>query len=121
MIEPIKIQTIYQGGAPAFVVLPFADFAREHPKEAAAIKPLEPRIPEADYIPHEVVNLHFDQDMTYLKAWREYLGLTQAEVAEKAGISQAALSQMESGESKLRKATREKLATAMGINASQLL
>lgn len=121
MIEPIKIQTIYQGGVPAFVVLPFADFAREHPKEAAAIKPIEPRIPEGDYLPHEVVSLHFDQNMTYLKAWREYLGLTQAEVAEKAGISQAALSQMENGESKLRKATREKLAAAMGISSSQLL
>lgn len=121
MIEPTKIQTIYQGGMPAFVVLPFADFAREHPKEAAIIKPLVPRIPEGDYVPHEVVCLHIDQDMTYLRAWREYLGLTQAEVAEKAGISQAALSQMESGESKLRKVTREKLAAALGINPGQLL
>ena len=86
-----------------------------------AVADLQPRVPETDYIPHEVVNLHFDQDMIYLKAWREYLGFTQAEVAEKAGISRAALSQMESGESRLRKATREKLAAAMGINASQLL
>jgi len=58
--------------------------------------------------------------MTLLRAWREYLGLTQAEVAEKAGITQSALSQMENGESKLRKATRIKLAAAMGINHEQL-
>lgn len=65
--------------------------------------------------------MHIDRDITYLRAWREYLGLTQAEVAERAGISQAALSQMESGETKLRKATREKLAQAMGLNPGQLI
>ena len=120
MIEPTRIQTIYQSGLPAFVVLPFADFAREHPEEAEAIKASRPWIPEGDGIPHAVVSAHIDQEITYLRAWREYLGLTQAEVAEKAGITQAALSQMESGESKLRKATRVKLATAMGLNAEQL-
>jgi len=120
MIEPTKIQTIYQGGLPAFVVLPFAEFAREHPKEAECIRPLHPRIPEGDAVPHEVVSAHIDQGITYLQAWREYLGLTQEEVAARAGITQAALSQMESGESKLRKATRAKLAQAMGLNPEQL-
>ena len=121
MIEPAKIQLIYQGGIPVFVVIPFADFAREHPVEAARITPKTPRIPEGDYVPHEVVGLHIERDITYLHAWREYLGLTQAEVAERAGITQAALSQMESGEAKLRKATREKLAQAMGLNSEQLV
>lgn len=120
MIEPTKIQTIYQRGVPAFVVLPFADFAREHPLEAEQIRPLHPRIPEGDAVPHEVVSMHIDQGITYLRAWREYLGLTQVEVAERAGITQGALSQMESGESKLRKITRVKLAEAMGINPEQL-
>ena len=121
MIEPTIIQTIYQGGVPAFVVLPFLDFAREHPKEAELIQAKSPRIPEGPYIPHEVVSMHIDEEITYLRAWREYLGLTQAEVAGKAGITQAALSQMESGESKLRKSTRVKLAAAMGLNAEQLI
>jgi len=120
MIERTKIQTIYQDGVPAFVVLPYAEFAREHPTEAAQIRPLHPRIPEGNAVPHEVVSMHIDRGITYLRAWREYLGLTQAEVAEKAGITQAALSQMESGESKLRKATKEKLARAMDLNPEQL-
>jgi DNA-binding XRE family transcriptional regulator len=105
---------------PAFVVLPFADFAREHPKEAAIITPKKPRIPDGDYIPHAVVGLHIKEGMTLLRAWREYLGLTQADVAEKAGITQAALSQMESGENKLRKATKAKLADALGISVDQI-
>ncbi len=120
MIEPIKIQTIYQGGLPAFVVLPFSDFAREFPKEAEAIAFVRPRVPEPDYLPNEVVGFTVKEGMTLLKAWREYLGLTQADVAEKAGISQAALSKMESGEGKLRKATRIKLAAALGIHPEQL-
>ncbi|MBU4176936.1 MAG: helix-turn-helix domain-containing protein [Proteobacteria bacterium] len=89
--------------------------------EAAQIRPKTPRIPEGDYVPHEVVGMHIDRDITYLRAWREYLGLTQDEVAERAGITQAALSQMESGEAKLRKATREKLAQALGLNPGQLI
>ncbi|MDP2752740.1 MAG: helix-turn-helix transcriptional regulator [Rhodocyclaceae bacterium] len=89
--------------------------------EAAQIKAKIPRIPDGDYVPHEVVGLHIERDITYLRAWREYLGLTQAEVAERAGITQAALSQMESGEAKLRKASREKLAKAMGLNPEQLV
>ena len=105
---------------PAFVVLPFIDFEREHPIEAALIASHKtPWVPDTG-IPHAVVGLTIKKDMTLRRAWREYLGLTQAEVADKAGISQSALSQMESGESKLRRATRIKLATAMGLIAEQL-
>jgi hypothetical protein len=84
--------------------------------EAAQIRPKTPRIPEGDYVPHEVVGLHVQDGIPLVRAWREYLGLTQAEVAER-----AELSQMESGEAKLRKATREKLAQAMGLNLEQLV
>lgn len=121
MIEPTRIQTIYQGGLPAFVVLPFSDFAREHPAEAEAIKAAKPWIPEGGGVPHSVVGKVIKEGQTYLRAWREYLGLTQEELAKRAGITQAALSQMESGESRLRKATRIKLAAAMGLNEEQLV
>ncbi|MFH0724940.1 MAG: helix-turn-helix transcriptional regulator [Pseudomonadota bacterium] len=46
--------------------------------------------------------------------------MTQKEVAEKMGVTQAALSQMESGEKKLRKATLEKLAKALGLSIEQV-
>ena len=120
MIELTKIQTIYQNGVPAFVVVPFDDFIREHPQEARELLTASPRIPEGDSIPHEVVGKVVKYEQTCLRAWREYLGLTQAEVAERVGITQAALSQMETGGKKLRKATREKLASALGINPEQL-
>jgi len=46
--------------------------------------------------------------------------MTQAEVAKKACISQAALSQMEKSENKLRTATLEKLARVMDLSVEQL-
>ncbi len=54
------------------------------------------------------------------RAWREHLGLTQAEVAERMGITQAALAQMEAA-TRPRKATRVKLATALGLDVEQLV
>ena len=51
--------------------------------------------------------------------WREYLNLTQAELAEKMGISQAAYSQMEAAK-KPRKETLKKIAKAMNIELAQL-
>ena len=58
--------------------------------------------------------------MNLVKAWRTYLGMTQAEVAKKASITQAALSQMEKTDNELRTATLEKLADAMGLSVEQL-
>jgi DNA-binding XRE family transcriptional regulator len=112
MNEPTNIQTIMQDGKPAFVVIPFDEYVRLFPKTA--------RVPEGDAIPHEVVGLTIKKGYTLTRAWREYLGLTQKEVAGRMGITQAALSQMEAGEKRLRKATLVKLAAALGIGAEQL-
>ena len=71
-------------------------------------------------IPNEVMGMVIRDEMTPARAWREHFGLTQAEVAKRAGMSQAALSQIESGEHNIRKVAREKQAKAMGITAAQL-
>jgi transcriptional regulator with XRE-family HTH domain len=76
-------------------------------------------VPEGDSIPHKVVGLTVKKGYPLVRAWREYLKLTQAEVADRMGISQAALSQMEAGGKRLRKATLEKPAAAMGIRVEQ--
>lgn len=52
--------------------------------------------------------------MTPIRAWREHLQLTQAEIAERLGISQSAYAQQETAE-RPRKATREKIAKVFGI------
>jgi transcriptional regulator with XRE-family HTH domain len=54
-----------------------------------------------------------------MRAWREHLGLTRAEVATRAGISQAAYAQMETA-AKPRATTRKKIVAALGIAPEQL-
>lgn len=51
--------------------------------------------PLATGVPSEVVSLALTNDYAALCAWREYLGLTQHDVAKKLGISQSAYSQLE--------------------------
>ena len=104
--KDINYQVIEQNGNPAFAVIPFKDFLR-------LIKP-EPTIP------HEVVGLVVKKDLSITRAWREYLKLTQKDAANKAGITQAALSQIEKKGSTPHKATLLKLAKAYGIEPEQL-
>jgi DNA-binding XRE family transcriptional regulator len=94
-------------GKPAFVVVPYADFR----KMKASFN--------QGTVPNEVVNLSFERGVSSMAAWREHLGLTQAEVAARMSISQAAYAQMERAKSP-RKATLENVALAMGLDAEQL-
>lgn len=105
------IQFIMDQGKPAFVVLPYEEY----------VKIRKPFIPDdGESVPNDVVWKTINENITLIRAWREYLGLTQQEVAGRMGVSQAALSQMESGEKKLRKASLEKIATALGLGIEQI-
>ncbi|HEV3106291.1 MAG TPA: helix-turn-helix transcriptional regulator, partial [Trinickia sp.] len=90
----------------AFVVIPYADYVAQYSHDK-------------DLIPHDVVRRALADDMPPARAWREHLGLTQAEVAQRLGISQSAYAQQESSP-RLRKSSREKIAAALGITAAQL-
>jgi len=60
-----------------------------------------------------------NQNMTPIRAWREHLGLLQAIVAQRLGISQSAYAQQEAKDT-ARKSTREKIARAFQIDPEQL-
>ena len=55
-----------------------------------------------------------------LKAWREHIGITQAEVARRAGMSQPAYAKLEKPGANPRTATLRKIAKALGISLEQL-
>lgn len=97
------------GGHPAFAVIPFADYQ--------ALKLGKPK--SEAIIPNHVVNLALDKEISAARAWREYLELTQAQIAKRMGITQSAYAQLEAKKA-LRKSTREKIAVALGIEAEQL-
>ena len=109
MKPPINVQILEQDGVPAFAVIPYNDFLSAFPEYK-----------EDDAVPHEVVGLVIKKGYNLVKAWRGYLGKKQKEVAKKAGITQAALSQMERAENPNRSATLEKLAAAMDISVELL-
>jgi DNA-binding XRE family transcriptional regulator len=111
MNAPTSVQTILQDGKPAFVVIPYVEYLRLFPKAR--------RIPADGMIPHEIVGMTVKEEMSLVRAWREYLGLTQEEVAARMGITQAALAQIEAAK-RPRKATLEKLAQALGVSVEQL-
>lgn len=108
MNAPINFQTILDAnGKPAFVVVPYCEFQRMTGTATAGS------------VPNAVVNRVFDDEVTPAKAWREYLRLTQAEVAARLGITQAAYAQTEAAK-RPRKATLQKLANALGLSVEQL-
>ncbi|WP_347333647.1 helix-turn-helix domain-containing protein, partial [Ralstonia pseudosolanacearum] len=80
-------------GAPAFVVIPYAEY-------------IAGRMQDRSLIPHAVIERTVE-GATPVRAWREHLGLTQAEVAGRLGISQPAYAQQESSD-RLRKASRDR-------------
>lgn len=100
-------------GRAVFVVLPIAEYKTLLAQARAA------RIQAEAVIPREVVCLMVE-GTSAARAWREHLGLTQAEVARRMDISSAALAQMEVA-ARPRKATRGKQATAMGLDVEQLV
>lgn len=100
-------------GKPAFVVLPYDEYIALTSK---------PRIPEDDTIPHEVVERMIANDWSLVRAWRDYLGLTQDQVAERLSVSQPSYARMESpkGAASLRSPTIRRIAAAFGISAAQV-
>lgn len=100
------IQTIKgPDGAPAYVVVPYDEFMRRFAGEEGLI-------------PHEVVSATVD-GASPMKAWREHLNLTQAEVAARLGVSQAAYAQSEAA-TRPRKSTVLRVAKALRLTPEQL-
>ena len=96
-------------GRPEFAVIPI-DRYRELVRRAG----------EEPGVPNEVVHMVFDGGMSPARAWREHLGLTQAELAARMGIAQPTLAEHEKGGRKLRASTLSKLAQALRITVDQL-
>ena len=97
-------------GKPEFVVIPYHVY-QNLTKSFSAEQPV---------IPNVVVQKTVLEGIGIIRAWREYLELTQYEVASRMGISQAAYSQFE-GAKKTRQSTRKKIAAALGLDIRQLI
>lgn len=113
MSAPTEYQKIEYDGKPAYVLVPWKEWHR--------IKPLLDAQKARDSgIPQEVVEAHVLRNDSLIKAWREYLGITQKELAERLGVSQAAVVKYERFDARLRQATLRKICVALELNENQL-
>lgn len=108
MNRPTNVQILNDDkGLPAFAVIPYSDYLAIFNRDEEAL------------VPNEVVGMMVKQDMSPIRAWREYLGFTQAEIASKLGISQAAYAKQENSRQP-RETTKRKIAGALGITFEQI-
>lgn len=109
----MKAQIIKKNGQPEYAVIPYADYLRlleafEEKADAAAVAEFQEayRAGREFLVPAEILRRELEGESP-VKLWRDYRGLTQQELADRAGISKPYLSQIESGK---RQGTVETLA-----------
>ncbi len=111
MAAHIKHQIIEKEGRPLFVLVPYETYIKTMRRIENNQEPT---------IPHRVVELTILENKSPVRAWREYKGLTQKQVAARLKISQSAYSQMEKPQAKLRADTIKKIARVLKIKAEQI-
>lgn len=105
-----NVQIIKKDGKAAFAVIPYDTY----------LELLGEEVEKEVYIPHEVAELVLMEELSLLAAWRKHLGLSQSELANRMGVNQSTVSQMENIDSKPQRRTIEKAAKALGIQPEQL-
>ncbi|EGT5762077.1 helix-turn-helix transcriptional regulator [Cronobacter sakazakii] len=112
-------------GKPEYVVIPYELYlsllTQLEDNETLLPLPFEMSDENDVTVPHEVVGISVEQNVSLQAAWRIWRGLSQQDVAEKLGISQSAVSQLESPDSRPQKRTREKLAALYDCQPEQLI
>lgn len=111
-------QIIHHDGKPMYAVIPYDEYTALLRKAEESV--VDRRPDEQVTLPHEVVKRSTLGGVSLIRAWREYLGLSQKEVAIRMGISQPSFAKMEARETKNRPATLKKIAEAMGIQWEQV-
>jgi DNA-binding XRE family transcriptional regulator len=119
-----RVQIITKDGRPEFYVVP-ADLwerVRDAIEEAEDIAELERFDREDDGVRYpQAVALAMADGVLPVRAWREYRGMTQEQLAASSGVSTPYVSQIESGKRAGRSATLRKLARALDVPVGALL
>jgi DNA-binding XRE family transcriptional regulator len=99
----MKAQIIEKNGKPEYAVIPYADYLRlleafEDKADAAVVAEFHEayRAGREFLVPAEILRRELAGESP-IKLWRDHRGLTQQELADRAGISKPYLSQIESG------------------------
>ena len=94
----------------------------EDAADAAAVERFKERLAagEEELLPSEMVDRMLAGE-NLVRVWREHRGLTVSALAEKAGIAQPYLSQIETGKREGTLQTMKKIADALGVTLDDLV
>lgn len=119
-------QTIITPTGERLVVLPEADFqalvsAAEDGADRAAVAEFRRKLAagEEELVPAAVAERIID-GANRVRAWREHRGLTASALAEKAGVGQGYLSQIETGKRHGTIETMKRIADVLGLSLEDL-
>ncbi len=119
-------QIITSPSGERLVVLPEAEFARlvEAAEDAADVRAYDEirqklATGEEELLPAEMVSRMLAGESP-IRVWREHRGLTARILAEKAGLAQAYVSQVETGKRAGTVETLKKLANALGVGLDDI-
>jgi predicted transcriptional regulator len=117
------MQKIVTPGGETLVLLPLADYeALVDAADIVAADRVSADISAGrdELIPGEIANRLLDGDSP-IRVWREYRGLSGRALGDKAGVSTAYLSELETGKKPGGIATLSKIATALGVTVDDLI
>ena len=127
MNEVPRSQVIVTPSGERLVVLPEADYAAlierlEDAEDIASATAVLERIArgEEEFVPAAVVERLIGDDNP-ITVWREHRGMTISALAEKAGLSQSYLSQIESGKREGRVSVLQRLARVLSVDLEDLV
>ncbi len=114
-----------EAGKPAYAVIPWSEYERLMPAAAEAALSDEALYDEAkteggEFFPAEVVDRLLAGESP-IRVYRTYRGMTQKQLAEAAGINPVYLSQIETGKRAGSLRTLTAMATALGVQAGDLV
>lgn len=125
----MEIQHIELSGQP-FVIIPKGDYERmveldEMADDVATFNAImAARDPDEEALPLEFCEELFaatDAGQPLIPIWRKYRGLTQAELAKAAGVTQAYISDIESGKKEGGITTLKAIAQCLGCDLDDLV
>lgn len=123
----MNAQTITTPAGERLVMLPEAEFhalvaAAEAAADVEAVREFRRKLAagEEEMIPAEIVNRILAGENP-VRVWRDHRRLTSKALAEKAGIAQGYLSQIETGKREGTIDTMKKVAAALGITLEDLV
>ena len=123
----MKPQIISKDGKPEYAVVPYNEYQKllanaEMLVDLVAYDAAKRALAsgEEELIPAAVVDRLLDGDNP-IRVWREFRGLTSAQLATACGVSAAAISQLEAGKRQPSIALLKKLAAALRVDLEQLL